>query len=390
MIKTYLVDTNYIIQQKEDLEKKLETSKVILLDSVLKELENLKRKNGSEDFFSQYKFANNNLDKFIYERSTGKYQDNDILEYCRFKKNKDIIVLTNDIGLQQQLNQNGIKYESGIKSDSFIDSPIIYSNEQNFEELQKNLAINQYIVCNTNGKEDVFYLNHNNELQRVKPKDIEIKIFKKRIKPQNLQQKLFTDQFFREEIEFICITGTAGSGKTFMALSQQLQYQEKNGIKNIYIQIPPIHIGGEDKYGFAPGTMEEKTQQYCGGFIDNLKFLSGLTEINVNKILFRDILVEITPLTTIRGRSLKDCVVILDEQQNQSKDEIIALLTRSDENSKYVFIGDVTQSDLKIKNIKNPFLETIKKFKNSKVFSYIKFENCLRSELANEQILRLL
>lgn len=390
MTKTYLVDTNYIIQHKEDLEKKLETAKVILLDSVLKELENLKRKNSSEEFFSQYKFANDNLEKFIYERSVYKYQDKDIIEYCGFKKNKDTIVLTNDIGLQQQLNQNGIRYESGINKDSFIDTPVVYSNEQNFEDLSKKLVVNQYIVCCTNDKEEIFYLNNNHELQRAKPRDIEIKMFKKKVKPQNLQQKLFTDQFFREEIEFICITGTAGSGKTFITLSQQLQYQEKKGIKNIYIQIPPIHIGGEDKYGFAPGTMEEKTQQYCGGFIDNLKFLSGLTEINVNKILFRDILVEITPLTTIRGRSLKDCVVILDEQQNQSKDEIIALLTRSDENSKYVFIGDITQSDLKTKRIKNPFLETIKKFKGSDVFQYMKFESCLRSKLANEAISRLI
>ena len=75
-----------------------------------------------------------------------------------------------------------------------------------------------------------------------------------------------------------------------------------------------MHIGGKDRYGFAPGTLEEKASNYLGGFVDNLKYITGIDEFNPEKIqIGKNIEIEILPFSTLRGRSFKNSIIILDE-----------------------------------------------------------------------------
>jgi PhoH-like ATPase len=96
----------------------------------------------------------------------------------------------------------------------------------------------------------------------------------------------------------------------------------------LFFSAPAVQIGGKDKYGYVPGSLEEKVSIYAGGFLDNLAFLSSTDRIDKNNIVFDKIHIEILPLNLLRGRSLKNTIIILDESQNATLDELQAILTR--------------------------------------------------------------
>lgn len=103
---------------------------------------------------------------------------------------------------------------------------------------------------------------------------------------------------------------------------------EKGKYENLFFSAPAVQIGGKDKYGYVPGSLEEKVSIYAGGFLDNLAFLSSTDKIDKNNLVFDKIHIEILPLNLLRGRSLKNTIIILDESQNATLDELQAILTR--------------------------------------------------------------
>jgi len=135
----------------------------------------------------------------------------------------------------------------------------------------------------------------------------------------------------------------------------------------MYITTPPVHINNKDVYGFVPGSIEEKAGQYLGGFMDNIKNISHQDEVDVEKIEFGNVKVEILPIAYLRGRSLKNSIIILDEAQNVNKEQMLALLTRNDNNSKVIALGDINQTDLSSKSVYNFFAKTISSFKDSDI-----------------------
>lgn len=384
-MQQYIVDTNYFINNLQEVISFVEKNqKLILLSNVFEELDKLKNKDiqDKKQLREQTNYIHDNYEKFEYvETNTETYADPQILEY---QLKTEQTVLTNDINLQTLCKFKGIEYISGNNIDPFFQNPVFEAKDTTFDKL--DLYPNQYVKFDENNT-TMYYINDPEiGLDVIKPKNISIKTFKKKIQPINIEQKLFIDQFNREHIELITISGVQGSGKTFISLAAQLEQLEKGKYEKLFFSAPAVQIGGKDKYGYVPGSLEEKVSIYAGGFLDNLAFLSSTDRIDKNNIVFDKIHIEILPLNLLRGRSLKNTIIILDESQNATLDELQAILTRQDKGTKLIFMGDVLQTDSSHKFLNNDFVKVITAFKNSKYQTHINFPECLRNNIAREAV----
>lgn len=140
----------------------------------------------------------------------------------------------------------------------------------------------------------------------------------------------------------ICV-GPAGSGKTAVSIGYAVQYLMANQCEKIILCRPIIPGGGEDM-GALPGTAEEKIHPYLIPMLEELKKFASYSEITT---LRNSKAIEIVPLSHMRGRNFHNSVVIVDEAQNATMDQLKMVLTRHGENTKTILIGDVEQSDLR-------------------------------------------
>jgi len=161
----------------------------------------------------------------------------------------------------------------------------------------------------------------------------------KKIKPKTVGQKAYVDSIRKKDIVFGI--GPAGTGKTYLAMVMAVKAFLKKEVARIVLTRPAIEAG--EKLGFLPGDLQEKVDPYLRPLYDALYDVLG-HEI-VHKYLERDV-IEVAPLAYMRGRTLDDSFVILDEAQNTTKEQMKMFLTRLGFRSKAVITGDVTQIDL--------------------------------------------
>jgi phosphate starvation-inducible protein PhoH and related proteins len=135
--------------------------------------------------------------------------------------------------------------------------------------------------------------------------------------------------------------GPAGTGKTFLAVAMALQALRNNEVSRIIITRPAVEAG--ESLGFLPGDLKEKIDPYLRPLTDALRFM--LTPEKVKSLMDKEI-IEINPLAYMRGRTLNNSFIILDEAQNATRMQMKMFLTRLGNNSKAVVTGDVTQIDL--------------------------------------------
>lgn len=146
--------------------------------------------------------------------------------------------------------------------------------------------------------------------------------------------------------DMVFCTGSAGSGKTFLAVCEALKLI-LNHKKNKLIITRPVVEAGEN-LGFLPGDLEEKIDPYLHPLKDSMETVLPVENV---KRLFDLGIIEIAPLAYMRGRTLNNCVVILDEAQNTTSSQMKMFLTRMGENTKVFVTGDPSQTDLSKKNI---------------------------------------
>ena len=161
----------------------------------------------------------------------------------------------------------------------------------------------------------------------------------KRITPQSVNQRAYVDAIRKHDLVFGI--GPAGTGKTYLGVAMAVQALMQKQVNRIVLARPAVEAG--EKLGFLPGDLQEKVDPYLRPLYDALFDLVDYER--VTRLLDKQV-IEIAPLAFMRGRTLSDAFVILDEAQNTTSEQMKMFLTRIGFGSKAVITGDVTQIDL--------------------------------------------
>ncbi len=161
----------------------------------------------------------------------------------------------------------------------------------------------------------------------------------KPVKPKGANQQALADSFAENDMTFA--VGPAGTGKTYLSIALAVKALKEKTIKKIILSRPAVEAG--EKLGFLPGDMKDKIDPYLQPLYDALEDM--IPAVKLQEMMEKRI-IQIAPLAFMRGRTLSDAVIILDEAQNTTPAQIRMFLTRMGWNSKVVITGDVTQIDL--------------------------------------------
>ena len=187
----------------------------------------------------------------------------------------------------------------------------------------------------------------------------------KPVKPKTLGQKKYVDSIRHNTIVFGI--GPAGTGKTYLAVALAVRAFKNHEIQRIILTRPAVEAG--EKLGFLPGDLQNKVDPYLRPLYDALFDMMGAEAFQRNQ---EKGVIEVAPLAYMRGRTLDDSFIILDEAQNTTPEQMKMFLTRLGFNSKMVITGDVTQIDL-ADNKKSGLVEASKVLKNIEGVEQIKF-----------------
>lgn len=202
----------------------------------------------------------------------------------------------------------------------------------------------------------------------------------KPLKPKTLGQKKYVDSIRRRDIVFGI--GPAGTGKTYIAVAMAVQAFKNKEVQKIILTRPAVEAG--ERLGFLPGDMQEKVDPYLRPLYDALYDVLGRE--SALRLKEKEA-IEVVPLAYMRGRTLDNSFIILDEAQNTTREQMKMFLTRMGFGSKIVVTGDVTQVDLP-KGKKSGLVEASKILKNVKGidFCYLKDVDVVRHELVKKII----
>lgn len=196
------------------------------------------------------------------------------------------------------------------------------------------------------GKPDADYVRHAIDLlradeysPRVLREDILLTYRGRAVRPKTAGQKRYVDAIRANTITFG--VGPAGTGKTYLAMAMAVAALKRKEVGRIILTRPVVEAG--ENLGFLPGTLEEKIDPYIRPLYDAL---FDMTDMERARSLIEDGVIEIAPLAFMRGRTLNDSFIILDEAQNTTSEQMKMFLTRLGFGSKMVVTGDATQTDL--------------------------------------------
>jgi len=194
-----------------------------------------------------------------------------------------------------------------------------------------------------------------------------IKTPKKSIVPRGNNQRLYLDRMHKLEVNFGI--GPAGTGKTYLAVAAAIDALLNEKVDRIILIRPAVEAG--EKLGFLPGDLSQKVDPYLRPLYDGLYEMLGIER--TEKLLANGI-VEIAPLAYMRGRTLNNSFIIVDESQNTTKEQMKMVLTRMGFNSYLVINGDLTQIDLP-KNITSGLSNAIKVLENTDGIGFTNFSS---------------
>lgn len=203
-----------------------------------------------------------------------------------------------------------------------------------------------------------------------------------KIYPKTMNQMIYLEAMEKDSIIFA--KGSAGSGKTYLAVAYAISLLKKNKIKKIIITRPVVEAG--EKLGFLPGDLKEKVDPYLIPIYDALNEFIGNEQ--TDRYIEKGI-IEIAPLAYMRGRTLDNAIIILDEAQNTTANQMKMFVTRLGFNSKMIITGDTTQIDLSLKE-KSGLIEATNILTNIKGISIITFTrfDVMRNPLVSKIIAR--
>ena len=284
-----------------------------------------------------------NLEKNIIE-----FEDNNILKimFGVFHNNLEII--------EKELNVTLFPRGNIISINGEIKNILITKNT--LSKLYERAKVSEIIE-----KRDVEAIIQN--MKKNNSSKLSIKTPKKEIWPRTDGQTKLLKEILNKEIVFVI--GPAGTGKTFIAVSHAVSMLTSGLINKIIISRPAVEAG--EKLGFLPGDLKEKIDPYLRPIYDS--FDENLSKDKVIKLIENQ-KIEIAPIAYLRGRTLNNSYIILDEAQNTSPIQMKMFLTRLGENSRMVVTGDITQIDLHPKK-KSGLIDAVSNLKKIKDISFV-------------------
>jgi len=281
--------------------------------------------------------------------------------------NLNAIELVEFLGVE---NKNIIQIQSAFPDAKIIsrgNKILIKGNKiliQKIDEVIRSLIIKYEKTGNIN-QDDI-----NSKIRNGKINNHENLIFfgseGKKINSLSLNQDEFVNLSLKNDIVFV--TGPAGTGKTFLSVVLAIKALKEKIIRKIVITRPVVEAG--EHLGFLPGDLEDKINPYLRPIYDSLEEIFPAKKIQQ---LIKNKTIEIVPLAYMRGRTLKDSYILLDEAQNTITSQIKMFLTRMGKNSKMIISGDITQIDLKSKK-ESGFIDALKRLKNTKGIGIVEFQ----------------
>jgi phosphate starvation-inducible PhoH-like protein len=373
----FIIDTNVLLQYPKIFE---EDKELVITIRSLKEIDGLKKSDSSELRYqcrraSHTIFSNKNKIDFITIQKNKLSVDDEIIYFAKKYKYG---VITNDLNIQiacYKMNiiclsyNNEEKYYTGVKTLSY-----------HFDELKSNPEVDRIIA----NKQAPFELK---EIEFLIIKDIDtdelfcifrytdgqLEILDKsipinnkwshKIKPINNEQQCLFSLLNNDKIKILLAQGKFGSGKTMCLTNYALQELERGNIGKIIWVSNNSYNDDSRELGTLPGDLFEKEFPLIGSLIDIIGEDDAI-EMLRNKTL------EIIPISVMRGRNLKDCIILVNEAQNLTEKHIKLLIARCAEGSRIFFDGDIKQIDNYIFKNKNG-LRLLLKLANSKKFSKI-------------------
>lgn len=207
------------------------------------------------------------------------------------------------------------------------------------------------------------------------------------VRPRNMEQSFVLDLLLNDEVKLVTIVGKAGTGKTLMAIAAGLQKTTEEAVYQKLLVSRPIFPLGRD-IGYLPGDVEQKLNPWMQPIFDNVEFLMNLSRADKkagrghHELVDLGIL-EIEPLTYIRGRSIPNQYIIVDEAQNLTPHEVKTIITRVGDNTKIVLTGDPFQIDNPyVDSTNNGLVHVVNRFKNEKIAGHVSMSKGERSALA--------
>ena len=341
-----------------------------------------------------------NAEKIFDDRKNDHKILNAALQLQFEEKKTKVVMVTKDINLRikaKALELPAEDYKHGKVKDNMmmysgmsliedVESEFIRKLYQDGESkkltvLGKDKMLNHfYILKNGQSSALAFFNGKEKSLQRVD------KVYAYGIKPKNAEQAFAMHAILNPDVKLVTISGVAGTGKTLLALAGSLEL--KNTYDQLFLARPIVPLSNKE-IGFLPGDAEEKVNPYMQPLWDNLTFIKNQFGENEKKRKAIDEMqtagkITICPLAFIRGRSLSNCIIIVDEAQNLTPHEVKTIITRAGENTKVILTGDVRQIDTPyLDEQSNGLSFVIERLKGQDLYCHVTLEKGERSELAN-------
>jgi len=361
--------------------------------------------------------------KLPMEMENKKSGDNTIAQFCvnyiEKHTEEQVVLVTRDTILRLKAQAIGIACEdyrkfnvatsvnslySGVRVIEREDVLVkqFYADDTSFrlpEDIESELFPNQFVILK-NGPQQSAMARFVNKGEPLRPLgDISSKL-----SARNKEQEFARELLYDDSVKLVTLAGKSGCGKTLLAIDAGLeQVLNTRRYRSLVICRPVMPVGKD--IGFLPGDLNEKLEPWLAPIKDNLRFLLGASEPpkesnsgtrkkkmmseqpkfdeQVLQSYFEEGIIEVQAMTFIRGRSIANAYIIIDEAQNTNLHEIKTILTRVGENTKIVLTGDLEQIDSTyVDSVSNGLSIAIERFKSHKISGHVTFLKGERSQLA--------
>lgn len=309
----------------------------------------------------------------------------------------DVTLISNDINLRVKAKSRGInaishQSQNQLTSDLYSGIQIIDDEEMGLELAASGVIDPRILDVKLNPQECVLFQGNNGDGIAAARKVAfdKLKLVKKNypwnVQSRNKEQSFLIDLIMDKNLDLVTVLGQAGTGKSIITLAAALEMvMSKREYDKLIIYRPIQSVGNE--IGYIPGTIAEKLQPHFAAIMDNFEILfsnkSGSDWRRDLEMFQKKGRIEMESITFVRGRSIPNAIIMVDEAQNLSSSEIKTILTRAGENTKIILTGDIEQIDNdRLDAVNNGLTNIIEKFKSSDIAGHITLTKGERSRLA--------